>query len=123
VVFDAIQGRRKPAADVADALQAKGHDAMTVAEQGLTGKIDAIIAEICKDEGRAIITFDLDFANVQEYPPENYSGLIVLRLALPSRNRVMKALAQVLDLIDSTTLVGTLWIVEESRIRIRGTGP
>jgi predicted nuclease of predicted toxin-antitoxin system len=51
--------------ETAAALRAAGHDAMTVLEQGLGGRLDASIAEICKCEGRALVTLDLDFSNVQ----------------------------------------------------------
>jgi predicted nuclease of predicted toxin-antitoxin system len=64
--------------EVATALRGAGHDAFSVVDQGLRGQVDATIAEVCKREGRALVTLDLDFANVQAYPPAEYSGLIVL---------------------------------------------
>ena len=107
--------------DVAQALRGRGHNAETVYDEGLRGEDDRTIADRCKKEGRAIVTLDLDFANITIYPPEDYPGLIVLRVVNQSRPHVLNAFNQVLDLIDRSPLQGHLWIVEEHRVRIRGT--
>lgn len=67
--------------DVAGFLRAKGHDALTVWDQGLRGRPDADIAEVCRSESRALVTLDVGFADIRAYPPQNYPGLIVLRLS------------------------------------------
>ena len=90
-------------------------------DEGLRGTDDLTIADRCKKEGRVIVTLDLDFANITFYPPEDYSGLIVLRVVDQSRPHVMNVFNEVLDLIDRSPLQGHLWIVEEHRVRIRGT--
>jgi predicted nuclease of predicted toxin-antitoxin system len=61
-------------AEIAVLFSARGHDATTVYDQGLRGADDARIAQCCRDEQRAIVTLDLDFADIRHYPPENYSG-------------------------------------------------
>ncbi len=106
--------------DVAEALRNRGHDAETVYGEGLRGEDDTTIAERCRKEGRAVVTLDLDFANLTVYPPENYPGLIVLRVVDQSRPHVLTAFTQVLDLIEREPLQGHLWIVEEHQVRIRG---
>lgn len=109
--------------DVAEALRARGHDAMTVYDQSLRGSVDHRIADICRIEGRAIITMDLDFANIRDFPPQDYPGLIVLRLVDQSRKCVQRVMQGVLDILDREPLAGCLWIVEEHRVRIRQTDP
>ena len=42
-----------------------GHDALTVLDQGLGGRADGHVAEICKRERRALATLDTDFAKLQ----------------------------------------------------------
>jgi hypothetical protein len=37
-------------------------------------------AELVRQTGEALLTRDLDFADVRHYPPEKYSGIVVLRL-------------------------------------------
>lgn len=106
--------------DVAEALRNRGHDAETVYGEGLRGEDDATIADRCRKEGRTVVTLDLDFANITVYPPEDYPGLIVLRVVDQSRPHVLHAFNQVLDLIGREPLQGHLWIVEEHRVRIRG---
>ena len=56
--------------DVAAAFQARGHDALTVRDQGMRGDPDSRIASACLSEGRGLVTLDLDFADVRRYPPE-----------------------------------------------------
>ena len=67
--------------ELADLLRSNGHEVRTVPEEGLKGVGDARIADVCRWEQRALITFDLDFADVRSYPPEEHPGLVVLRLA------------------------------------------
>ena len=105
--------------DIAEALRSRGHDAMTVHDQSMRGNSDARLSDVCRAEGRAIVSFDLDFANVRDYPPGDYPGLIVLRLADQSRPYVLRIFASVLDLLDREELAGCLWVVEEHRVRIR----
>jgi hypothetical protein len=45
------------------------------------GQSDSKIGDIVCAEKRALITLDLDFADIRSYPPEQYAGLIVLRLS------------------------------------------
>jgi len=56
--------------DIAEALRTHGHDAQTVFDQGLRGHADPEIAEVARREWRAVVTLDLDFGNIREYPPE-----------------------------------------------------
>jgi len=105
--------------DAADLLRSAGHDAMTVFDQGLRGHPDEDIATIRQREQRAIVTLDLDFSNIRQYPPENYSGIVVLRLDHKGPRSVLSALTRILPLLATEPLVGRLWIVEERRVRIR----
>jgi hypothetical protein len=75
------------------------------------------LSEICKSERRVFVT--LDFADIRTYPPENYSGLIVLRLARQDKPHVLGVFRRMLKAVGHEPLDGRLWIVEENRIRIR----
>ena len=66
--------------EAADLLSKSGHDATTVLGQQLGGEKDPNIAAICKDEKRVLLTLDTDFADIRTYPPDQFAGLIVLRL-------------------------------------------
>jgi predicted nuclease of predicted toxin-antitoxin system len=100
-------------------LQRAGHDAISVGEQGLSGADDARIYRLCQDEQRALITLDVDFANLQAYEPKSSCGVIVLRLAQQDKPRVLEVLARTLPVLEREPLAKRLWVVEEDRIRIR----
>ena len=47
--------------EVADLLRGRGHDALTVLDQGLRGRDDHDIADICRSESYVLLSLDLDF--------------------------------------------------------------
>ena len=49
----------------ADLLRQAGHDAKTVCDQGLRGKADALIADVCQDEEQILVTLDRDFSDIR----------------------------------------------------------
>lgn len=105
--------------ELADFLNLAGNDAETVIDEGLVGESNEKIAKVCIDEKRALVTLDMDFSNVRAYPPENFSGLIVLRLRRQDKRHLLAKFEQLLDLFQTERLVGLLWIVEDDRIRVR----
>jgi predicted nuclease of predicted toxin-antitoxin system len=105
--------------DVAESLCHKGHDALGVWDQGLRGKRDEDLARVCRLEGRALLTLDVGFADIRTYPPDQYPGLIVLRLSHQSRRHVMTLLPRLLELLEAEPLAGCLWIIDEHSLRVR----
>ena len=106
--------------DAAEFLRRQGHDALTVWDESLRGMSDEYLARTCRSERRALLTFDLGFADIRAYPPEEYAGLIVLRLGYQSRVHAMNLLPRVLQLLKTEPLIGKLWIIEENSVRVRG---
>ena len=105
--------------DAAIIFMDAGYQASTVLDEGLGGKADPAVAAVCKAESKVLITLDTDFANIGVYPPEDYSGIIVLRLANQAKPHVLSILARLLGSLGRESPSGHLWIVEEHRIRIR----
>jgi predicted nuclease of predicted toxin-antitoxin system len=105
--------------EVAQLLRQNGHDAATVLEQRLGGHPDQDIAAVCIAEARCLITLDVDFANLRQYPPANHCGLVVLRLARQDKPTVLDMMRRILPLLSCEPLDRKLWIVEMDRIRIR----
>ena len=95
-----------------------GFDAVTVFDQALHGKPDVEVARVCREEGRVLVTLDLDFANVRAFDPTAQAGIIVLRPARQSRGAVVRVLDRALALLKSEAVAGHLWIVGDDRIRI-----
>ena len=106
--------------DVAVLLREQGHDAVTVWDQKLQGCSDEDIAHVCRTEDRALITLDIDFADIRSYPPSGSPGLIVCRLRSQSRTHLVQILRRVSLLFEQLPLEGRLWIVEEDRVRVIG---
>ncbi|MBE2287553.1 MAG: DUF5615 family PIN-like protein [Prosthecobacter sp.] len=104
---------------VAELLRQHGHDAMSIDEQDMSGFADANVAEVVKSEGRVLVTLDLDFSNIQNYPPAEYPGIIVLRPPRQDNATVQAVLLKVLPLMTEEKLLGKLWIVEDQKLRVR----
>jgi predicted nuclease of predicted toxin-antitoxin system len=77
------------------------------------------VASVCQQEGRILVTLDLDFADIRTYPPADYSGIIVLRLSRLGKARVLSAVSRMLPTLEQEPLAGRLWIVDENTVRIR----
>src|SRR5437764_5513888 len=105
--------------EAAEDVRQAGHDAVTVAEQGLAGQPDVRVGDARRAEGRAVLTLDLDFADIRVYPPKDYAGIVVLRPSVQTITKVRRLIGQVVALLGSEPLPGNLWIVDEGQIRIR----
>ena len=101
-------------------LAQAGHNGMTVWDQHLGGAPDPQIVAVCRQEGRVLITADLDLSDIRQYPPEESPGLIVLRLQRQSQPNQTALLRKILPLFATVPLAGRLWIVEPGGVRIRG---
>ena len=105
-------------AEVAAILIDAGHDALTVSDQQLSGHPDAEVVGMCRREGRAVMTLDLDFADIRAYRPADYPGIVVLRLSRLDKRRVLLAVQGLMATLQQEPLAGSLWIVDETRVRI-----
>jgi predicted nuclease of predicted toxin-antitoxin system len=105
--------------ELADLLSAEGHDVASVLEEKLGGASDATLAQHCRAEERALVTLDVGFADIRSYPPESYSGLLVLRLRQHDKPHILAVLKELVPRFETEPLLSHLWIVEEGRVRIR----
>ena len=108
--------------EVADLLTTHGHDAVSVPEQQLAGQPDVKVTQVCQSELRALLALDLDFSDIRAYPPEDYSGIIVLRPALQNITSLLRLMNRIIPLLGQEVLAGHLWIVDDTKVRIRGSG-
>ncbi|TVQ01077.1 MAG: hypothetical protein EA381_06375 [Planctomycetaceae bacterium] len=106
--------------EVAEMLGAAGHDATTIFDQNMIGELDPKVASVCKAENRALITLDLDFADIRTYPPSEFPGLITLRPINQAKPTVLALVGQLVELLETgEPLSGHLWIVQETGLRVR----
>ena len=103
-------------------LRAAGLDVLSVAEQQLEGAPDSQLAAVCRDEGRVLITLDLDFSDIRQYPPGSGPGMVVLRPRTQDRDDIAHAVALLVSALANDDVDGSLWIVEQTRIRVRDAG-
>ena len=106
--------------EIADLLINAGHDAKTVNGQQLQGAKDPALIDVCNSENRIFVTLDTDFSDIRAYPPQELSGIIVLRLGCQAKQHVIEVFQNIIPLLGRESLKQHLWIVEETRIRIRG---
>ena len=106
--------------DVGDLLRRYGHDVHSVIDEGLQGAPDSSIAQTCQQEQRILITLDLDFSHIKNYPPTDYFGIVVLRLERQDKGSVLAIIARILTLLENEPVMHRLWIVDENRTRIIG---
>jgi predicted nuclease of predicted toxin-antitoxin system len=61
--------------EYASILRGAGFEADTVSDEKLSGASDSVLSERCRTEDRGLMTLDLDFANVQAYPPKPHLAM------------------------------------------------
>ena len=105
--------------EVAALLREEGHETKTVQDQGLGGKPDSDVGSACQRESLVLITLDTDFSDIRAYPPQDFPGLIVLRLRQQGKAHILEIIPRMMRMFSTEPLAGRLWIVEEERIRIR----
>ena len=98
-----------------------GHQASDVRDLGLGSAADELVAQRARDDGLALITADFDFADIRFYPPQDFSGIVVIdRPDNASVAEVLEMVASFLDVpVVLAGLPGRLAIVDRRRIRLR----
>jgi len=95
-----------------------GFDVETVVSQGLCGPTDHTLIDICHSEQRCLVTLDFDFSNPIQFPPYEYSGIVVLKLPKdPTLKDIFDCLRAFACFVDPHDLGGKPRIVSKSRIR------
>jgi predicted nuclease of predicted toxin-antitoxin system len=100
-------------------LLADGHDAVHLREQGLERLSDAEIIEKAREEGRVIITFDLDFGDLMAAGNEVLPSIVIFRLSEATPSNVSLRLSETLQLKEAELAEGAIVIVEDARYRTR----
>ena len=102
-------------------LLAGGHQATDVRDVGLRTAADRDIAEFARTRDFAILSADHDFGNIQEFPPADYAGIVVIEPPVSASCAIIVSIVerfiQRLDIV--AQLPGRLAVVDSSRIRLR----
>lgn len=105
----------------ADLLRRYGHIAVDVRDVGLGSAPDGRIADYARGGALVLITGDFGFADVRNYPPEQYPGLVVV--GVPRNAAARMILGQIESFLRQPGIVlrtpGRLAILEPGRLRLR----
>src|SRR5712692_5058589 len=102
-------------------LRQLGHDAADVRDIGLRQATDDVIAAHARTNQQALITRDFDFADIRNYPPAGYAGIVVLQLPDDATASEVTKLLEIFVRREDwlAKLPGRLAIVEVWRVRFR----
>src|SRR3989338_1380967 len=85
------------------------------------GTRDQEVIALAEKEKRILITHDLDFSNIFVYPPDIYSGIVLIRILPPSATIINHALRNLLNNISTQKEFSKkLIILEISNFRVYG---
>lgn len=102
-------------------LERYGHTATDIRDIGLGSARDPQIAGHAQTHNLCLLTGDFDFADIRNYVPSAYAGIVVLEVPRDATAtfivRLVESLLQQPDVL--AKLKGRLAVVEPGRIRLR----
>ncbi len=110
---------------LAEVIRSHGHETTDVRDIGLRSAKDPVIARYASEQGLCLITGDYGFADIRNYPPYQYAGIVVLFLPRAATAQYINQLVEQF-LADEgllQQLPGQLAIVEPGRVRLRRSRP
>nr|VFJ65801.1 MAG: Predicted nuclease, contains PIN domain, potential toxin-antitoxin system component [Candidatus Kentron sp. FM]VFJ68989.1 MAG: Predicted nuclease, contains PIN domain, potential toxin-antitoxin system component [Candidatus Kentron sp. FM]VFK17708.1 MAG: Predicted nuclease, contains PIN domain, potential toxin-antitoxin system component [Candidatus Kentron sp. FM] len=106
-------------------LTEAGHFARHVRDLGLGSATDEVIDRRAQGEGSILVTRDLDFSDIRNYPPENAAGRLVLRVDDTSTaQEIAQLLKRFVTLPQLVSRIpGHLVVLDNDRVRFRPALP
>lgn len=106
---------------VTQTISSHGWRAIDVRDIGLASASDEVIARHAQAHNLAIMTRDFDFADIRNYPPSAYHGIVVLDLPTTFTARQVDAVVRrwLRQSHVTETISRSLVIVSAQRVRIR----
>ena len=108
---------------MADWLRSGGHDAVHVREIGLAHLPDREVFARAAEDGRIVVTFDLDFGEIVGLAGATGSGVVLLGLRLARQHHLRERLQAAISRAAEALQAGATVVVEDTRIRIRRMPP
>ncbi|MBN1947028.1 MAG: DUF5615 family PIN-like protein [Bradymonadales bacterium] len=97
-----------------------GIKAVDVRDVGLRGGSDREVFEYALAHQQVLITADMGFSNILQFPPTGHSGIVIARFPneLPA-SIITRALLQAIHELSEVDWEGNTIIVEPDRLRMR----
>ncbi len=99
-----------------------GYEASLLTDHTAADAPDDEVIRLARQLDAALLTVDMDFANVLVYPPQKYGGIIVMRYPIGEEEALDDTLRQMLAHLYRDELRGALIVVTPHRYRIRRGG-
>ena len=96
-----------------------GHDTDNVRGESLIGQPDPDIWTAAQENGRFLITQDLDFSDVRLFTPGTHEGILLVRLRVPSRRSLIAKIQAIFQLEDVATWARCFVVATDHKIRVR----
>lgn len=103
----------------AETLRASGYDAVHLRERRLHRLPDERVMRMAKDEGRVVVTFDLDFADLLALQRASQPSVVLFRLESFTTEQVSERTLDVLKRFSEELTEGAIVTVDPGRERIR----
>jgi len=98
-----------------------GYHATDIRDTTMRGAKDWQIAAHARNESLCLLTGDYDFADIRNYPPGEFSGIVVINAGKDATVQQITTLFQ--EFLEHASVIsdlaGKLAIVEPGRIRVR----
>ncbi|MFO0760411.1 MAG: DUF5615 family PIN-like protein [Byssovorax sp.] len=104
---------------VVELLLLLGHDADSVQEEGLQGSPDPDVWAAAQADERFLVTQDLDFSDVRKFAPGTHHGILLIRLANPSRRALNAYLESLFRTEDIAQWARCFVVATDTKIRVR----
>jgi len=102
-----------------DFLQGLGHDAVHLHAQGLDRLEDSAILHKTREEGRILLTHDLDFGELMAASGARLPSVVILRLRNMRPERVNRYVQGIIDQHEESLTQGAIISVTEGQVRVR----
>ena len=104
-------------------LRSEGHDAIHLRDLRLASLPDREVFARAAEDGRIVVTFDLDFGEIVGLIGAKGPGVVLLRLRLARQHHLRGRLRIAIAEAAEALLAGAIVVVEDTRIRIRRMPP
>jgi hypothetical protein len=104
--------------EISNLVDAAGHDAKTVYDQGHIGLSDEQLWPKIQQEQRMLFTADKGFANAHTYPPGSHAGVVLFRLPRESRAGYIRLVEFLIANLNLDEVAGAIVVVSPDTIRV-----
>lgn len=103
---------------LAPRLEAATHEVVDIRDIAQPGIDDEDIFEIAQDQGRVILTQDVEFGDILKYPLGAHAGIVVVRVKNIRPKLLVELVCSAIETLPDN-FAGSVAIIEPGRVRLR----